>query len=278
MARNEVLKEGSIVTLGQNMFSLPKRQWFTLRTNGLFYSARERGSRNETYPESLIEFETMYLRVEKIEDDNSKFSYRNEKVTVYCLRVGDKRKCRVLCFTSWEERDFWMISILTAIAQFKISGEDEFCGEIRCSTSSTLRSRLGKPASLRLARTSSRKSIRKRFTSLRSRKSMRDSRDGDFNENIYVKTGAGSMSQVFAESEPRFCNTVSSSVSTLTKPEPHSPTFQISERKFSELEETSAYENVPPSPRLKPWLFEKLSSTVDFGMKRHFSSFITKFT
>ena len=133
MKRRGVLKEGLVVVLGQSMFSLPKRQWFRLGASGVFYSSRERGG-NHGRAESLIEFETMYLRVEKIDE---KVSYRPEKITVHCLRVGDKRKCRILCFSTWEERDMWMTSILTAIAKFKIFNCDkreELCsGKMHCN-------------------------------------------------------------------------------------------------------------------------------------------------
>jgi hypothetical protein len=194
----EIFKEGFVVSLGQNMFSLPKLLWFSLRSTGLFYSTRERGEEKIRVPESLIEFDSMFVRVEKLDDENSRFSYKNNKIDVYCLRVGDKRKCRMLCFTSWEERDFWVIAILTAIAQFKISGspnpQSELCGKIRYGTTvSTLRAgHLGKSGSTssgRVARTSLRRSFRKKFGSLRSRKST-----GNLSENLYSST-----SDVFAD-------------------------------------------------------------------------------
>jgi hypothetical protein len=194
----EIFKEGFVVSLGQNMFSLPKLLWFSLRSTGLFYSTRERGEEKIRVPESLIEFESMFVRVEKLDDENSRFSYKNNKIDVYCLRVGDKRKCRMLCFTSWEERDFWVIAILTAIAQFKISGspnpQSELCGKIRYGTTvSTLRAghlgKSGSTSSARVARTSLRRSFRKKFGSLRSRKST-----GNLSENLYSST-----SDVFAD-------------------------------------------------------------------------------
>lgn len=220
IADEEILKEGFVVSLGQNMFSLPKLLWFSLRASGLFYSTRERGEeRAMRYPESVIEFDSMFVRVEKMEDEHSRFTYRNDKVAVYCLRVGDKRKCRLLCFTSWEERDYWVIAILTAIAQFKISGVDgpqtDLCGKIRYGTaSSTLRAtRKGKTASTssaRLARNNLRRSFRKKFGSLRSRKSVRDSRDagGDFSDTVYMTS---SSSDVFSESTTECFNTISTS-------------------------------------------------------------------
>ena len=199
----EIFKEGSVVSLGQNMFSLPKLLWFSLRSTGLFYSTRERGEEKMRYPESVIEFDSMFVRVEKLDDENSRFTYKNDKIDVYCLRVGDKRKCRMLCFTSWEERDFWVIAILTAIAQYKILGtpnpQSELCGKIRYGTAvSTLRAtrtgKSGSTSSARLARNSLRRSFRKKFGSLRSRKSVRDSR-GDLNENVY----SSSTSDVFSD-------------------------------------------------------------------------------
>lgn len=199
----EIFKEGFVVSLGQNVFSLPKLLWFSLRSTGLFYSTRERSEGNTRYPESVIEFQSMYVRVEKLDDESSRFAYKNDKIDVYCLRVGDKRKCRMLCFTSWEERDFWVISILTAIAQFKITAttipQSELCGKIRYgSTVSTLRAaRTGKSSSTssaRFARTSLRRSFRKKFGSLKSRKSMRDSRC-DLSENAYTS----STSDVFSD-------------------------------------------------------------------------------
>ncbi len=211
----EIFKEGSVVTLGQNMFSVPKLLWFSLRSTGLFYSSRERGEEKLRYPESVIEFESMFVRVEKLDEDSSRFSYKNNKIDVYCLRVGDKRKCRMLCFTSWEERDFWVIAILTAIAQFKISGcpnpQSELCGKIRYGTAvSTLRAtrtgKTGSTSSARLARASLRRSFRKKFGSLRSRKSVRDSR-GNLSENLY----SSSTSDVFTDANTESYKPVSPS-------------------------------------------------------------------
>ena len=208
----EIFKEGFVVSLGHNMFSLPKLLWFSLRSTGLFYSTRERGDEKMRYPESLIEFDSMFVRVEKLDDEHSRFTYRNDKVSVYCLRVGDKRKCRMLCFTSWEERDFWVIAILTAIAQFKISGtpnrQNELCGKIRYGTAtSTLRAgRNGKTSSTssaRIARGSLRRSFRKKFGSLRSRKSVRDSRS-DLTENLFMSS---SSSDVFSDAGAETYNT-----------------------------------------------------------------------
>lgn len=265
--KGDVLREGLIVSLGQNMFSFPKLQWFSLRDSGLFYSPRERGTGTEPCSESLIEFNTMFVRVDQIEEE--KFVYRSDKVTVYCLRVGDKRKCRILCFKSWEERDFWMISILTAIAQFKISNErrDEFCGKIRASSSSSTMRRGGKPSSLRLTRSDSeRLSIRKRFTSLRTRKSMRKSVDGDLNENVFVKT-ACSSTRICAEPNEGFRKISEDSVEQVE-----------TGKSFSQMGKIASQENVPPSPGPKPWLFDRLTSAMDFGKKRHFSSFRMKFS
>ena len=205
----EIFKEGFVVSLGQNVFSLPKLLWFSLRSTGLFYSTRERSEDNTRYPESFIEFQSMYVRVEKLDDESSRFAYKNDKIDVYCLRVGDKRKCRMLCFTSWEERDFWVISILTAIAQFKITAatipQSELCGKIRYgSTVSTLRAaRTGKSSSTssaRFARTSLRRSFRKKFGSLKSRKSVRDSRC-DLSENVYTSSTSDVFSDTNAESD-----------------------------------------------------------------------------
>ena len=211
----EIFKEGFVVSLGQNMFSLPKLLWFSLRSSGLFYSTRERGEEKMRYPESAIEFDSMFVRVEKLDDETSRFTYKNNKIDVYCLRVGDKRKCRMLCFTSWEERDSWVIAILTAIAQFTISRssnpQSELCGKIRYGTvSSTLRAnragKNGSTSSARVARTSLRRSFRKRFGSLRSRKSVRDSR-GDLTETIF----SSSTSDVFSDSSTETYKPVSPS-------------------------------------------------------------------
>lgn len=277
--RKGVVIEGLVVVLGQSMFSLPKRQWFRLGASGLFYSSRDRGGAHgrTTSSESLIEFETMYLRVEKIEE---KVSYRAEKITVHCLRVGDKRKCRILCFSTWEERDLWMTSVLTAIAKFKIfrnveNREELACGgKMHCNTPTastpTLNRGRGKTSSLRFSRFGEGKSLRRRFTSLRTRKSMRESKTGNFNESEFDndgRPGSGiSYSSVFYKD-----------VSD------NSDVDEATTHNTRRLSETSSIlsEDCPASPRIKPWLFEKLSSTVDFGMKRqkrHFSSFITKFT
>ena len=216
----EIFKEGFVVSLGQNMFSLPKLLWFSLRSTGLFYSTRERGEEKMRFPESLIEFESMFVRVEKLDEENSRFSYKNNKIDVYCLRVGDKRKCRLLCFTSWEERDFWVIAILTAIAQFKISGmpnpQSELCGKIRYGTAvSTLRGHTGRltksgsTSSARVARASLRRSFRKKFGSLRSRKSVRDSRS-NLSENLY----SSSTSDVFTDANRESYAPISPSAKT----------------------------------------------------------------
>ena len=275
MKRRGVLKEGLVVVLGQSMFSLPKRQWFRLGASGVFYSSRERGG-NHGRAESLIEFETMYLRVEKIDE---KVSYRPEKITVHCLRVGDKRKCRILCFSTWEERDMWMTSILTAIAKFKIFNCDkreELCsGKMHCNaptSTTTLNRGRGKTTSLRFSRFGEGKSLRRRFASLRTRKSMREStKTADFNENAFAndgRPGSGiSYSSVFYKDVSASDNSDVDEATTNT-------------RKLSESSSILS-EECPGSPRIKPWLFEKLSSTVDFGMKRpkrSFSSLITKFT
>lgn len=189
------------MTLGQNIFSLPKLLWFSLRSTGLFYSTRGRGDEKIRYPESLIEFESMFVRVEKLDEDHSRFTYKKDKVEVYCLRVGDKRKCRMLCFMSWEERDHWVITILTAIAQFKILGssnpQTDLCGKIRygaavSSMRTTRNGKSGSTSSARIARASLRRSFRKKFGSLRSRKSVRVSTP-DLNEY------SSSTSDVFSD-------------------------------------------------------------------------------
>lgn len=286
--RGEVLKEGLVVTLGQNMFSLPKRQWFCLRATGLFYSARERvgTSGKVTCSENLIEFETMYLRVEKIEDE--KFAYRGtDKITVYCLRIGDKRRCRIMCFPTWEERDFWMISILTAIAEFKILNEsrEELCGKIRRTAragSSTLRTRGIKTSSLRLsARFGEGKSLRRRFTSLRNRKSVRESSVvGDFNENSVFASSSRPSSEIYDVPCSVFSyKNISASVSDAEETSAN-PIRRRFSRRQAETSSSNLLEDCPASPRfkVKRWRSEKTTSTVDFGMKRHLSSFITKFT
>lgn len=207
-SKDEILKEGFVVTLGQNMFSLPKYVWFSLRSTGLYYSNRK-VSREDGGPssKSVIEFESMFVRVEKLSDDTSRLagaSYRSDKTDVYCLRVGDKRKYRLLCFDSWEDRDYWVIAILTAIAQFKISGKpcsrNDLCAKIRYgSSTSTLRPnrpvKSGSTSSSRLAGNGFSRSFRKTFGSSRSRKSARDSQLG-LGENLYASS---SSSDVFSD-------------------------------------------------------------------------------
>ena len=268
-ASDEIIREGLIVTLGHNMFSLPKLHWFSLRTTGLFYST-DRTSRTKTSQfENVIEFDTMFVRVEKIDEMNSKFSCGDDKVPVYCLRVGDKRKCRTLCFLSWEERDFWVISILHAIAQFKMANETIdrklFAGKIRSSSSMSLRrSRSKNKHSPTLRHTRSEcdretrsgkqhgAGIRKRFSSLRSRKSFRDSREGGSTGILSAEKARCLSRSDMLEGTPH--------TSRFYKSLRQSFTYQIEETDSSIFCEEGSEENTPsglPSPRYKPW-FEKL--------------------
>lgn len=107
--REATMKEGYLFKQSRNVWKLWKARFFILKTTGLFYYKKK--SHCSGLALGVIPFKDISMQVDEVGDKRRKF----------CLKIHADGKTFSLCCFSEEERNSWMIAILTAVTSYVIN-------------------------------------------------------------------------------------------------------------------------------------------------------------
>ena len=107
-----VLKEGYLFKQSHSVWKLWKARYFILRRSGLYYYKEK--SDTSGLPLGILSYRDISVQIDEVGDKKKKF----------CLRIHAEGKSYTLCCFSEEERNSWLIAILTSITNYILASRE----------------------------------------------------------------------------------------------------------------------------------------------------------